>query len=131
MSEKKRVLTANSEFYQAFHDCNSDRMNEIWSRREDITVIHPGHPLLQGRDNVLTSWRQILSSIQSFDIHCCNAMAFVNDSVAYVICNETLPGNTLIATNIFILEDSLWRLLHHQAGPAPGLLDETPAGRAH
>ena len=91
MSEKKRVLTANSEFYQAFHECNSDRMNEIWSRREDITVIHPGHPLLQGRDNVLTSWRQILSSIQSFDIHCCNAMAFVNDSVAYVICNETLP----------------------------------------
>ena len=131
MPENKQVLDANSEFYKAFNDCNSDRMNEIWSGREDITVIHPGHPLIQGRASVLTSWRQILSSVQSFNIHCCNATAFVNDNVAYVICNETLPSNTLIATNIFILEDSLWRLIHHQAGPAPGLLDETPTGRAH
>ena len=131
MSEKKRVLTVNSEFYQAFLSCNFDKMTEIWSKRENVTVIHPGHSLLRGRDNVLTSWWQILSSVHSPDIHCCNATAYVNDKVAYVICHETLSKNTLIATNIFILEDNLWKLTHHQAGPAPDLLDETADGKPH
>ena len=72
----------------------------------------------------MTSWQQILSSVHSPDIRCCNATAYVNDSVAYVVCHETLSNSTLIATNIFILEDNLWKLIHHQAGPTPGLLDE-------
>ena len=131
MSEKNRVLAANSEFYQAFIDRDFDRMNDIWSQREDVTVIHPGYSLLHGRDNVLASWRQILSSVHSPDIHCCNATAYINDSVAYVVCHETLSSNTLIATNIFILEDDSWKLIHHQAGPAPELLDETPTGMPH
>ena len=131
MSEKNRVLAANSEFYRAFLNCDFDKMNEIWSKREDVTVIHPGYSLLQGRDNVLTSWQQILSSVHAPDIHCCNATPYVNDRVAYVICHETLSNSTLIATNIFILEDNSWKLIHHQAGPAPGLLDETPTGNLH
>lgn len=60
MSEKNRVLAANSEFYQAFLNRDFDRMKEIWSKR--------------------------------------------NDS---------------------------WKLIHHQAGPAPDLMDETPTGRPH
>ena len=131
MSENNRVLAANSEFYQVFLDCDFDKMNEIWSKREDITVIHPGYSLLHGRDKVMTSWRQILSSVHSPDIRCCNATAYVNDNVAYVVCHETLSNSTLIATNIFILEDNLWKLIHHQAGPTPGLLDETPTGNLH
>ena len=131
MSEKNRVLAANSEFYRAFLNRDFDRMNEIWSKREDVTVIHPGHPLLHGRAKVLTSWRQILSSVHSPDIHCCNTTAYVSDSVAYVICNESLSTSTLIATNIFILENDSWKLIHHQAGPAPDLMDETPTGRPH
>ena len=131
MSENNRVLAANSEFYQVFLDCDFDKMNEIWSKREDITVIHPGYSLLHGRDKVMTSWRQILSSVHSPDIRCCNAAAYVNDNVAYVVCHETLSNSTLIATNIFILEDNLWKLIHHQAGPTPGLLDETPTGNLH
>ena len=38
MSEKKQVLAANSEFYQAFLDRDFDRMNDIWSKREDVAV---------------------------------------------------------------------------------------------
>ena len=131
MSEKKQVLAANSEFYLAFLERDFDRMNGIWSRREDVTVIHPGYSLLHGRATVLESWRQILSSVHSPDIHCCNASAYINGSSAYVICHETLPNSTLIATNVFILEDDSWKLIHHQAGPAPELLEETPTGRPH
>ena len=131
MSENNRVLAANLKFYQVFLDCDFDKMNEIWSKREDITVIHPGYSLLHGRDKVMTSWQQILSSVHSPDIRCCNATAYVNGSVAYVVCHETLSNSTLIATNIFMLEDNLWKLIHHQAGPAPGLLDETLTGNLH
>ena len=131
MSEKNRVLDANSEFYLAFLKSDFNRMDELWSKREDVTVIHPGHSLLYGRDMVMTSWRQILAPVNSPDIHCCNASAYLNDSIAYVICHEALPGNTLIATNIFVMEDNDWKMIHHQAGPAPDLLDETPTGRPH
>ena len=131
MSEKNQVLGANSEFYLAFLNRDFDRMNGIWSKRDDVTVIHPGYSLLHGRDRVMTSWRQILSSVHSPDIHCCNASAHINDNVAYVVCHETLSNSTLIATNIFILEDESWKLVHHQAGPAPELLDETLSGRPH
>ena len=131
MSDKKQVLTANSEFYLAFLERDFDRMDGIWSRREDVTVIHPGYSLLHGRATVLESWRQILSSVHSPEIHCCNASAYINDSFAYVVCHETLANSTLIATNIFTLEDNSWKLIHHQAGPAPDLLDESPAGKPH
>ena len=131
MSEKNRVLAANSAFYAAFLNQDFAKMNEIWSEREDVTVIHPGYSVLQGRDNVLASWRQILSSVHSPDIHFCNATAYINGKFAYVICHETLTSNTLIATNIFSLENNSWKLLHHQAGPAPDLIDETPSGNVH
>ena len=131
MSEKNRVLAANKEFYQAFIKCDADRMDEIWSEREDITVIHPGYSLLRGRDNVLISWRQILSSAKVFDIRCCNDSAYIGDNTAYVVCHEILARNTLIATNIFVLENAAWKLVHHQAGPAPGLMDETPTSGPH
>ena len=131
MSEKNRLLAANAEFYRAFFKCDVNSMNEIWSERDSITVIHPGYSLLQGRDNVLNSWRQILTSVDVFDIRYCNASAYVNDDAAYVICHEILSSNTLIATNIFVLENALWKLIHHQAGPAPDLIDDTPTGRTH
>ena len=43
--------------------------------------------------------------------------AFVLGAVAYVICFEDLDGGYLVATNVFVREGSLWRMIHHQAGP--------------
>ncbi len=52
---------------------------------------------------------------------------------AFVVCGEALDGDELIATNYFVREDGVWKMVHHQAGPvrrraetqkrSPGLLN--------
>jgi hypothetical protein len=34
-----------------------------------------------------------------------------------VICRELVAGSPLVATNVFVLEDEGWKLVHHQSGP--------------
>ncbi|MEQ8193277.1 MAG: nuclear transport factor 2 family protein, partial [Rhodospirillales bacterium] len=54
------------------------------------------------------------------EIRCHNASVSVIGDTAYVVCNEILKDKGfLIATNIFVREGSLWRMIHHQAGTAP------------
>jgi hypothetical protein len=48
-----------------------------------------------------------------------------------VICVEHLDGGDLIATNVFAREGTLWKLVHHQAGPTPRLEAEAPPGPVH
>src|SRR3546814_17800766 len=36
---------------------------------------------------------------------------------AFVTCYEVIGDSLLAATNIFVLEDGGWKLVHHQAGP--------------
>jgi hypothetical protein len=37
--------------------------------------------------------------------------------LALVTCEEELDGGSLAASNLFVLENGLWRLVHHQATP--------------
>jgi len=41
---------------------------------------------------------------------------FLYGDVALVLCEEELDGGTLAASNLFIREDSEWRIAHHHAG---------------
>jgi hypothetical protein len=82
-----------------------------------------------GREAVMDSWQDILTSKNSPDIRCQDASASILGDTAYVVCTEVLKDKGyLIATNIFIREGNLWKMVHHQAGaiPAPQNEDETP-----
>ena len=81
-----------------------------------LRVSGTHHP---GRDEVLASWRRIIDGPSPPDIRCSNAVASVTGDTAFVICTEHLPDGDLVATNVFALEHGRWRLVHHQAGPAP------------
>jgi len=124
------VLFANEAFYVAFAGRNLQAMSEVWARSRPVTCIHPGASTLQGRDEVIRSWRAILSNPASPRIVCRNATAHLFGDVAYVLCWEQIQDAFLIATNIFAREDGHWRMVHHQASPAPppGELLTTPAG---
>ena len=116
---KNTLIEANRAFYTAFAEADTAEMAAVWSEEPDISVIHPGHGLLRGREPVMSSWNSILSAQKTFNISCCNTEIFQQDDMAYVVCNEILSGHTLIATNIYRLESDYWKLIHHQAGPAP------------
>jgi hypothetical protein len=119
MPEHATVLFANDAFYLAFANQDYEAMRSVWARRATVTCIHPGWDVLSDRDEVLDSWEDILSSPNATNITCKSPMVRVLGEFAYVICYEVLDQGYLMATNVFVLEDGQWKMVHHQAGAAP------------
>ena len=117
MSDQDAALSENLEFYRAFSTRDMAAMERIWSGTAPVSCIHPGWPPLFGRDAVLTSWRNILRGPESPRVLCYEERVAVHGEIAIVTCDEELPGGTVIATNIFVRERGLWRLVHHQGSP--------------
>ena len=115
-SSEAAVLAANDAFYQVFNHKDSALMDSLWAASAQVTCIHPGWNLLQGRDAVLESWRNILNNPNQPRIVTGGATASIFDTLAIVICRELVAGSPLLATNVFVLEDGAWKLLHHQSG---------------
>jgi ketosteroid isomerase-like protein len=116
MRDVERVLAANEAFYTAFAARDVAAMEAVWAQRTPAACIHPGWQPLHGREAVLASWREIMSSPTSPPIRCCDPVAHVLGATAVVICTERFPGAELVATNVFIEEDGAWKIIHHQAG---------------
>ena len=116
---ERAVLRANATFYRAFSEGDVEAMNALWSTRSSVACLHPGMPLLVGREAVLASWREILSGRPGIPISCQAPTTQVFGETAIVYCYEG-PENEaahLVATNVFVREDGAWRIVHHHAGP--------------
>lgn len=125
MSEREAVLFANEAFYRAFAGRDMAAMEALWARRHAVSCLHPGWPPLQGREDVLRSWRGILQADAEIDIVCQDSSVTCQGDIAMVLCYERLGGSYLIATNVFVREDRYWRMLHHHSGPTAGRPAET------
>lgn len=113
------VLAANATFYRAFTAGDFATMRELWAKRAPIACFHPGLPMITGRDQVLEAWRQILLESAPIVMRCDAAEVQLFGQAALVLCyegNSNLPAH-LAATNVFVLEDAQWRMVHHHAGP--------------
>ena len=117
----KQVILINSAFYDAFAAGDFLAVKDIWSKHHQTSVIHPGSAALHGQKAVMMSWEIIFKNSGSHDIKCINERVYLVGESAYVVCSEIFPGgHQLIATNIFVIEDGSWRMVHHQAGPGSG-----------
>jgi ketosteroid isomerase-like protein len=112
------VLEANRDFYQAFSDGDFDAMNRLWAERAPVACMHPGLPAIVGRAAVLGSWKRILEDVEGWEMSCRGARVHVLGGAAFVTCFEASGDRPahLAATNVFVLEDGRWRMVHHQAG---------------
>lgn len=136
MASEIDVLAANASFYEAFAAGDLGAMEELWAKRAPVVCIHPGWQPLHGRDSVIASWRAILTGPGAPAITAAEAVAHVLSETAFVVCLENLPGALLVATNVFVLEDAEWKLVHHHASAAglPAVdddRDEEPSGFLH
>ncbi len=120
MGTEQDVLVTNLAFYAAFAERDLEAMSELWAREADVACLHPGWPLLEGRESVLESWSGILGNPESPVVRCVDAKARIVGSFAWVTCREILEDVHLAATNLFAWENDAWRLVHHQASPLPG-----------
>lgn len=119
-NDERGVWAANARFYQAFRKHDLPAMRELWADQAEVSCLHPGWPLLLGRDAVLESWSTILMGGGAPPhIECTDPVIWVRGEVACVLCTERLGEGALAATNLFVREGSAWKVLHHHAGPTP------------
>ena len=133
MSDEADILAANAAYYEAFVTGDFPAMRAIWADGEDVSCIHPGWPVLVGREEILESYRQILSNPNQERIEHRNETVMRSGDEARVLCVEFVGGAALAATNLFRRIDGAWRMMHHQAGPIAELVGEDfaqpPSGR--
>ena len=116
-SEDAEVLAVNAAFYAAFARRDLTAMDGLWARRAGVACVHPGWDVVRGRAEVMASFRSILANPTAPAIRVTRPAATVLGDAAFVVCAESIDGNELIATNMFVREDDTWRLVMHQAGP--------------
>ncbi|MDJ0948004.1 MAG: nuclear transport factor 2 family protein [Alphaproteobacteria bacterium] len=134
MSEQRAILGANQRFYDAFAQRDLVAMDRLWARSAAVVCIHPGWNALIGREQVMESWRSILGNANAPRVRCLRPTVHHFGNGAFVTCYEALSEGLLVATNIFVLEDGEWRMVHHQAGPTAESLEpepEPPSGTVH
>lgn len=114
-----RLLFANDWFYTAFGDADQQSMTKLWSKKAEVTCQHPGWEPLIGYKAVLDSWSRILTGPDTPPVEHFGAQAFVmaEGKAGYVLCFEKIGEHYLSATNIFVMEQGDWRMVHHQATP--------------
>jgi len=120
MSVRDAVLFANEAFYRAFADRDMRSMDQVWSSRLDVACLHPGWQPLFGRAAVMESWAAILGNPQSPKIRARDPKVQLCGETAVVVCYEDLSGTFLVASNIYVREGQVWKLLLHQGGATAG-----------
>jgi ketosteroid isomerase-like protein len=113
------ILDANATFYRAFTNGDYAAMSQLWAQRAPVTCFHPAARALIGRVAVLESWRQILGGTSRLELRCDQAVVRLVGDAAIVTCYEGSDDEPahLAATNVFVLEDGSWHMVHHHAGP--------------
>ena len=122
MSAEMSVLSANAAFYDAFQSCDVAKMKAVWSDSDDVTCVHPGHPLLSGADRVLNSWRALFASAGGMPkLEAQRQRVVLRGSAAWVTCNEAPEGepSALEAINVFERRDGRWCVSASEASPRP------------
>jgi ketosteroid isomerase-like protein len=113
------VLAANERFYEAFSAGDLAAMKALWAEDVPVACLHPGQPLLLGRDAVMRAWAEILLQQPGFTLRGDDPRVQLLGDVAIVYCYEAGEDEAahLAATNVFVRERASWRMVHHHAGP--------------
>lgn len=122
---QEEVLTANERFYVAFAERDREKMDGLWASGCPVVCIHPGWPPIRGRKEIIASWARIFEHDDSPRVRCEGPTASVFGDSAMVVCRERIGNTVLVATNVFVREDGVWRLAHHHAS-ALARIPETP-----
>ena len=131
---------AEAAFYRAFERADLDAMMEVWAEDEDVECVHPGGRRLTGLEEVRESWRRLFSAGASLAFRITQRQVWRGALVAVHLVYENITSarneqGTMIATNVYLLTASGWRMVLHHAAPAPSMVepaeDDTPPARLH
>ncbi|GAA2062763.1 nuclear transport factor 2 family protein [Streptomyces albiaxialis] len=126
------VEAANTALYEAVERGDVDALSELWLD-DEISVVHPGWPVLTGRGEVLRSYALIMANTEYIQFFLTDVEISVLGDTALVSCTENilsggpaeedgsagpLVGGLVVATNVFRrTEDGDWKVWSHHGSP--------------
>ena len=110
------MLKTNEAFYAAFARGDFSAMQALWAQNVPIACVHPGWPPLHDRIKIMQSWQGILANPPKPPIVAMQPEVQLHGDTAIVICWEAIGSVHLVATNVFVREAGVWRMVMHQSG---------------
>jgi ketosteroid isomerase-like protein len=122
---EQSLRAANDSFYAALNDMfigNMASMDSIWSHSADITDQGPFGGRLLGWDAVEAEFKKEADMKLGGKVVCKEVVVHAGADMGYTACveegeNVSTEGKTVTvrhrATNVFRLENSKWKLVHH------------------
>ena len=129
------VEAANAAMYEAFETADVDRMARLWDDVEPdaLVCVHPGWPMLRGREQVLRSWSAVMAGTDYIQFFLTDVHVTVTGGTAVITCTEnvltelTEQGATnaaVVATNVLVRRPVGWRVRVHHGSPVLGRLSD-------
>ncbi|TAL14270.1 MAG: DUF4440 domain-containing protein [Frankiales bacterium] len=127
------VEAANLAMYQAFETADVDRMAAVWDDVDPdaLVCVHPGWPMLRGRDHVLRSWSAVMAGTDYIQFFLTDVAISVLGDTAVVTCTENVltevtedgsGAGSVVATNVLRRRADGWRVQVHHGSPVLGRL---------
>lgn len=126
------VEAANTALYDAVERGDLDTLAELWLE-DEISVVHPGWPVLTGRGEVMRSYALIMANTDYIQFFLTDVEVAVLGDTALVSCTENilsggpaeedgsagpLVGGLVVATNVFRRDaDGGWKVWSHHGSP--------------
>ena len=82
----------NAALYEAFETADVDRMERVWDdvAPDAVVCVHPGWPMLRGREQVLRSWSAVMAGTDYIQFFLTDVRVHVRGDVAVVTCTENV-----------------------------------------
>ena len=118
---KASVLAANARFYNSFRKGDLAAMQALWSKGDNVCVVHPGVSGISGYDLVMGSWEYVWADYEfPLKIEIKDVQVHVRGDVGYVNCTEMVKtkGSSWgkqFATNVFERVNGEWFICIHHA----------------
>lgn len=118
---KAAVLAANSRFYTSFRNGDLATMQALWSKSENVCVVHPGVSGISGYELVMGSWEFVWADYEfPLSIEVTDVQVQVRGDIGYVTCVEKVRTTgknwgSQFATNVYEKIGGRWFMCIHHA----------------
>ena len=119
---------AEDAFYQAFASGDLALMENVWADADSVICVHPGGDKLVGYQAVIEGWRDILGSDAPLRFQLTEKQVQGGADFAVHTLYENIrfvdgsgDGGRVLATNVYMREDTGWRMVLHHASPLPSV----------